>query len=198
MIESLLNAIQTIGYPAFALAMLTNIGSELFLPFAGFLVSLGNMNLRIAIVIGGVASYIWSIPLYLIGRWDNEDKIHNFVKKYGKYMFINTKEVDTWFAFFNKYGATSVFFGRLVPVVRAAVSFPAGAVKMPFVKYSIITILWDTTRSALLIILGYTLGENYTQLQQIMHEYQLIIIPILLLLVCIWIGRKVYRKWKNK
>lgn len=198
MTQRLLHNIEALGYPAFALAMMSNVGSELFLPFAGFLVWLWKMNLWIAIIIGGVASYIGSIILYLIGRWDNKDKIHTFVQKYGKYIFISTKEVDQWFAFFAKYGIISVFLWRFVPVIRAAVSFPAGAIKMPFWQYTIVTLLGDTGWSALLILLGYQFGENYTQVQELMSKYQHIVIPVLIVCVVLWIWRniciKVYRR----
>lgn len=198
MVEFLLHNIESLGYPAFALAMMTNVGSELFLPFAWFLVGLGKMNLYIAIAIGGVASYVGSIVLYLIGRRDNKDKIHNFVEKYGKYMFISTKEVDAGFAFFAKYGIVSVFLGRFVPVIRAAVSFPAGAIKMPFWKYTIVTLLGDTGWSALLILLGYTFGENYTQVQALLTKYEHVVIPVILACIIAWIGHKLYTKYTRK
>lgn len=198
MVELLLHNIESLWYPAFALAMMTNVWSELFLPFAWFLVWLGKMNLYIAIAIGGVASYVGSIVLYMIWRRDNKDKIHNFVQKYGKYMLISTKEVDAGFAFFTKYGIASVFLWRFVPVIRAAVSFPAGAIKMPFWQYTIVTLLWDTGWSALLILLWYQFGENYTQVQVWMEQYQYIVIPVIWACIVAWIGHKVYTKYIRK
>lgn len=199
MTQRLLHNIESLGYPAFALAMMTNVWSELFLPFAGFLVGLGKMNLWIAIIIGGVASYVGSIVLYLIGRWDNRDKIHSFVQKYGKYMLISTKEVDQWFAFFEKYGIVSVFLWRFVPVIRAAVSFPAGAIKMPFWQYTIVTLLGDTGWSALLIFLWYQFGENYTQVQDLMSKYQHFVIPVVIACIVFWVIRNICIKvYKTK
>lgn len=199
-IQRLLSAMETIGYPGLALAMFLEsffapIPSELILPFGWWLAAQGKMHLVWVIIVSGVFAYLGSLPFYLIGYWGNRNKINTFVGKYGKYLFITPEDTERWFALFERFGAWFVFFGRLIPIVRTVVSFPAGAVKMPFWKFSILTLIGSTLWSLLLIGAWYILGDNYTQVQVWMEQYQHIIEPILVLIIVGWIVHIVYKRF---
>ena len=140
-IDWLVNAISTIGYPGvfisvFLESFFAPIPSEIILPFSGFVASTGKMDLIFVIVIATVAAYLGSLPFYFIGKW-GEKPVINFINKYGKYLFIQQKDVDKVFGAFDKYGKGVVFFGRLIPMIRTLISFPAGVAKMKFARFSV-------------------------------------------------------------
>ncbi len=83
-----------------------------------------------------------------------------FLQKYGKYLFIHDKHTDLAENWFNKYGAGVVFSARFVPVVRHAISIPAGIAKMPFWKFTSLTVLAMIPWSIFFIYLGGKLGEK--------------------------------------
>ena len=191
-IDWLVNAISTIGYPGvfisvFLESFFAPIPSEIILPFSGFVASTGKMNLIFVIVIATVAAYLGSLPFYFIGRW-GEKSVINFINKYGKYLFIQQKDVDKVFGAFDKYGKGVVFFGRLIPMIRTLISFPAGVAKMEFARFSMYTLIGSLTWNILLTYAGYQLGDHWSVVSGWIDKYQnviLILIAIALLLYII-------------
>jgi len=191
-IDWLVNAISTIGYPGvfisvFLESFFAPIPSEIILPFSGFVASTGKMNLVIVIIIATVAAYLGSLPFYFIGRW-GEKPVINFINKYGKYLFIQQKDVDKVFGAFDKYGKGVVFFGRLIPMIRTLISFPAGVAKMQFVRFSMYTLLGSLSWNILLTYAGYQLGDHWSVVSGWIEKYQnviLILIAVGLLLYII-------------
>ena len=144
-IDWLVNLIEVIGYPGVAIAMFIEsffapIPSEIILPFSGFVAFGGSLNIYVVIVVATLAAYLGTLPFYFIGRWGNEF-VMEFLKKYGKYLFISQDDLQKGFDAFEKYGRGIVFFGRLVPIVRTVISFPAGVSRMNFLQFSIYTLV---------------------------------------------------------
>jgi membrane protein DedA with SNARE-associated domain len=192
-IQWLTALIETVGYPGVALSMFIEsffapIPSEFILPFAGFLASEGKMNPIILSVIGGTFGYMGTLPFYFIGRVGNRDNVNKFVKKWGKFLFIQKDEVDKAFELFDRFGTPLIFFGRLIPLVRSFISFPAGMVKMNLTKFSLYTIAGSTLWSAILVTAGYFLGSNYEVVMDIVGKYErvIILIAIIAILAFLW------------
>ncbi len=191
-IDWLVNAISTIGYPGvfisvFLESFFAPIPSEIILPFSGFVASSGKMSLVLVIIIATVAAYLGSLPFYFIGRW-GEKPVINFINKYGKYLFIQQKDVDKVFGAFDKYGKGVVFFGRLIPMIRTLISFPAGVAKMEFARFSMYTLIGSLTWNILLTYAGYQLGDHWSIVSGWIEKYQnviLILIAVGLLLYII-------------
>ncbi len=191
-IDWLVNAISTIGYPGvfisvFLESFFAPIPSEIILPFSGFVASTGKMSLVIVIIIATVAAYLGSLPFYFIGRW-GEKPVINFINKYGKYLFIQQKDIDKVFGAFDKYGKGVVFFGRLIPMIRTLISFPAGVAKMEFARFSMYTLIGSLTWNILLTYAGYQLGDHWSIVSGWIEKYQnviLILIAVGLLLYII-------------
>lgn len=206
MIESivqwLVHMVDTIGYGGVALAMFIEsffapIPSELIMPFAGFSASEGNMSLWLVIVVGGIASYLGTLPFYFIGYRGHRARVNQFVSKYGKYLFITAQEVEKGYDLFKKYGYAFIFFGRLVPIVRTFVSFPAGSVRMPFVKFSILTIVGSTARSAVLAVAGYVLGKQWETVGAFFKQYEHVVLGIAILCIVAFLAYKAW-SWRIK
>jgi len=192
-IDWLVNAISTIGYPGvfisvFLESFFAPIPSEIILPFSGFVASTGKMDLVFVIVIATVAAYLGSLPFYFIGKW-GEKPVINFIDKYGKYLFIQQKDVDKVFGAFDKYGKGVVFFGRLIPMIRTLISFPAGVAKMQFARFSMYTLLGSLTWNILLTYAGYQLGDHWSVVSKWIEKYQNVILVLIIIAVLLYIIR---------
>jgi membrane protein DedA with SNARE-associated domain len=192
-IDWLVNAISTIGYPGvfisvFLESFFAPIPSEIILPFSGFVASTGKMDLVFVIVIATVAAYLGSLPFYFIGKW-GEKPVINFINKYGKYLFIQQKDVDKVFGAFDKYGKGVVFFGRLIPMIRTLISFPAGVSKMQFARFSMYTLFGSLTWNILLTYAGYQLGDHWSVVSKWIEKYQNVILVLIIIAVLLYIIR---------
>lgn len=162
-VNQLLKVIADLGYWGIMFGLAVEIiPSEIVLSYGGFLVSKGNITFLGAVLYGTVGIMIAQLFLYWIGRYGGRP----FVEKYGKYLLIKHKHLDIAEGWFNRYGAGIVFTSRFIPVLRQAVSIPAGMARMPLLKFSIYTLLATVPWSVLFIYFGKTLGENW----QSIHE----------------------------
>ncbi len=195
--------IESIGYPGLIVAIIMEtiiapIPSGAILPFAGFLASEGSMNFYILVILGGVSSYIGTVPFYFLGRAWNRDQVETFIEKYGKFFFVELDEVKKAFNMFDKFNKPLITFGRLIPIIRSVISIPAGIAKMNFLQFTIYTILGSTTWSLILITSGYFLGQNWETVGKYLDKYENVVYTITGLVVGVYIGFKIYKKLQAK
>jgi len=165
--EFSLSLIERFGYVGIAIIsflenVFTPIPSEAVIPFAGVLVAQGKMNaiaVWISSMVGGV---LGSLVFYYLGYWLGTERIYGFVAKWGKWLFIQTKDVDKSIRWFERFGNISVFLGRLIPQVRSFISIPAGITKMPLPSFIMLTTLGSGIWIGFLVWLGIFFGENFT------------------------------------
>lgn len=194
-IDWLVNTITMFGYLGVFIAVFLEsffapIPSEIILPFSGFVASSGTMNIYLVIFVATIAAYLGSLPFYLVGKW-GEKPLLKFLDKYGKYFFIQKDDIDKAFSIFEKFGNKVVFFGRLIPIVRTLISFPAGVAKMNFLKFSTYTILGTLLWNILLVYTGYLLGDHWDTVGTWVAQYEKVILVILVVGVLLYIGRGV-------
>lgn len=198
--DSLINLISSTGYPGVFLVILIEyscfffpIPSEVTLPFIGYLASIKSISLLGAIVISSLAGITGSLICYYIGYFGGNPVLHFISKKYKSTM----KPINYSKQWFTRYGKFSILLGRLLPVVKSFISFPAGIAKMNifiFILYSSIGIaLWNT----ILISLGYFLGSNWRVVEDFIGEYKLIVGVIFLILLITLIYIKFIKKKRS-
>lgn len=192
-IDWLVNLITAIGYPGVMLSMFIEsffapIPSEIILPFSGFVASSGSLNIYLVILLASLAAYLGSLPFYLIGRW-GKDKVDVFLRKYGKYLFIKEEDLDKGYDIFNKHGKKMVFFGRLIPIIRTVISFPAGVADMSFALFSLYTFAGTLIWSSILAGAGYMLGDNWDTISVYVSKYEKIILVLLVVIVVLFVAR---------
>jgi membrane protein DedA with SNARE-associated domain len=174
-----------VGYVGVMLAMaiesaMIPLPSELILPYAGFLVSDvaqqepltgGAWNYWIVVIVATIGNTLGSLVAYAIGAWGGRP----FLERYGKYLLIRPHEIELAERFFDRYGAATAFFSRLLPIVRTFISFPAGVARMPlgtFIVYSTAgAFLW----SMLLVFAGVQLGARWTDIRHALQPFDLAI-----------------------
>lgn len=189
-----IDIISALGYAGVFLAMAIEsacipLPSEIIMPFSGYLVFTGEFNLWIVGFVGALGNLGGSLLAYWLGAKGGRP----LVEKYGKYILISHHDLDLADHWFNKYGRSTVFFTRLMPVVRTFISFPAGISGMKLSTFSIYTFLGALPWSLALAYVGFQLGENWDTLGGYFHSAD-IIIGILLVAGVAWY---VWRHVKN-
>src|SRR4030095_1656718 len=128
-----INTISTLGYTGILVTMAIEsacipLPSEIIMPFSGYLVTTGQFTMLGVTLAGAIGNVVGSIVAYYAGVWGGRP----FVARYGPYMRISHKDLDTADRWFARYGEATVFFSRMLPVVRTFISLPAGIAKMNF------------------------------------------------------------------
>jgi membrane protein DedA with SNARE-associated domain len=161
--------------------------SEAILPFAGYLVSKGALNFHIASIAGAIGCVVGSIPSYYLGYFGGRP----FVEKHGKWFLISRKDLEYADKWVQKYGDTSFFICRMLPVVRTFISLPAGILKARFSTFITYTFLGSLIWSYILVYVGVKLGQHTEQLKAIWHKFDITIVAVLLILFSIYVYRHV-------
>lgn len=161
--------------------------SEIIMPFSGYLVSQGRFTLGAVTLSGALGNLIGSLAAYYAGaRWGRP-----CIERYGKFFLISPRDLDLADQWFVKYGEATVFFSRLLPVIRTFISFPAGVAKMNIVRFCFYTFLGAVPWSFALAYVGLALGENWHQIHPYLHNLDLLIGVFLLGIATLF----VYRHW---
>lgn len=174
--------------------MIEIIPSEIVLSYGGFLVSQGSITFTGAVIFGTIGGTLAQIFLYWIGKYGGRP----FLDKYGKYLLIHQKHLDLSEKWFDKYGTGIIFTARFVPVVRHAISIPAGIVKMSFWKFTVLTALAVIPWSVFFIYIGKALGENWQQMDEIAGTYAVPFIIIAILLTILYFLYKTRKPKKEE
>ena len=163
--------------------------SEVVVPPAGYLASLGQMNIFLVILSGIVGSILGLLNYWIASRFGRD-----FLLKYSKYFFINTEKFARFEVFFNTHGEITTFVGRLIPVIRQYISFPAGLVRMNLKKFIFYTGLGAAIWCTVLAYVGYFVGNNIDIIKENIDYIMYFIFPALILLVIIYMIIYKYHK----
>ena len=148
------------------------------MPLGGFYVYQGNLNFYVLVFFGLLGTVIGALPWYYLGKLLNEQKMSNFIEKRGKFIGITPNDLKKSRKWFDKYGVSLVFWGRLVPGIRTLISVPAGIELMPLAKFLIWTSLGSLIWIIALTVAGYVFGENYHVISLYMDNFKVILKPI--------------------
>jgi membrane protein DedA with SNARE-associated domain len=146
--------------------------SEIIMPFAGYLVFLNRFNLFWVATAGAIGCNLGSVIAYWIGAKGGRP----LVERYGKWVLMSQHDLDRMTRFFQKYGAITVLIGRLLPVVRTFIAFPAGIAKMPQLRFHIYTFVGSWPWCYALAYVGMKLGEKWhtdPRFEQAFHRFHL-------------------------
>ena len=192
----------TIAYLTICLAMFLEniippIPSEIIMPLGGFFVYQQKLNFYILVFWGLFGTILGALPWYYLGRIVNQKKLSNFLDKKGKYLGISSNDLIKSQKWFEKYGVSLVFWGRLVPGIRTLISVPAGIELMPLGKFLIWTTFGSLIWVALLTYAGYLFGENYQIIETYLDQIKYVVKPILILIFSYFLTKILIRFFKK-
>lgn len=138
------------------------IPSEVILPFSGFLTTCTKMKLVGVILYATLGSVLGAIILYAAGYILNQDRLERLVEsKIGKILRFKKENVEKTIQWFKRYGMSTVFFCRCIPMLRSLISIPAGITKMSFVKFLALTAAGSFIWNVALVSLGAWAGASW-------------------------------------
>jgi membrane protein DedA with SNARE-associated domain len=167
--------------------------SEIVMPFAGYLASTGRFSLFWVATAGAIGCNLGSaVAYYVVGR-GGESLVH----RWGSVLLISMEEVDWTKRFFARYGAITVFIGRLMPVVRTFIAVPAGLAEMPQIKFQAYTFVGSWIWCYALASIGEKLGRRWNSdpaLREWFHRFDALILAGLLAAAALFVWTRLRRK----
>lgn len=187
--------ISALGYGGVVLLMAIEsacipLPSEIIMPFSGYLVSTGELNLWGVAIAGAVGCVLGSLVAYWVGMYGGRP----FIEKYGRYILLSRHDLDIADRWFGKYGEVIVFVSRLLPAIRTFIAFPAGVARMNLTRFVIYTFAGSLPWCLALAYVGQKLGEQWDKdprLKMWFHRFDFLIGIVGVLFVAWWIWRHV-------
>jgi membrane protein DedA with SNARE-associated domain len=152
--------------------------SEIIMPFAGYLVSVGRFSLIGAATAGALGCNLGSTLAYYVAAKGGRKAF----ERWGAYVLVSSAELDRADHFFARYGSITVFIGRLLPVVRTFIAFPAGLARMPMLQFQIYTFLGSWPWCFGLAYIGMVLGARWDSdptFRSLFHRFDAVILALL-------------------
>lgn len=171
MVDFIVEFIARSGYlSVFLLMALENIfppiPSELIMPFAGFVVSKGDLDVVGVLLAGTAGSVAGALPWYYAGKQLGRERLTRAASKYGRWLAVTPQEMETSITTFETHGKMTILFGRIVPAVRTLISVPAGLTEMPLPTFLAYTTAGSLIWTGALVSAGFLLERNYSAVAQ--------------------------------
>lgn len=184
-VDLLTSIVSSIGYTGVFILMALEsaalpVPSEVVMPFAGYLATQGVFNIWTLTLIGSLANLAGSLVAYYVGLFFGR----RFILKYGKYVLLKEKILFISEDWFKRYGERSVFFSRLLPVIRTFISIPAGIGRMDMKKFILYTFIGSVPWNFALTYSGFWLGQNWKLILEYFHWITLA--TIIAVLIGLW------------
>jgi len=156
--------------------------SEVIMPFSGYLVSTGRFDLLLVATAGAIGCNLGSVVAYEIGKRGGRPAI----ERWGRYVLLGPGELDAADRFFARFGGIAVLIGRLLPVIRSFIAFPAGIARMPLGKFHLYTFVGSWPWCFALAWVGMKLGaawDSDPRIKAAFHSADAVIAIVLVLAV---------------
>jgi membrane protein DedA with SNARE-associated domain len=187
LVQFAVDTIDKLGLPGVFFLMLAEsacipMPSEATMLFAGFNVSEGEWSLFATVAVGVAGNVVGSWIAYAVGYFGRID----ILDKHGAKLHIKPSHLawaDRWF---ERYGDATVFFSRLLPIIRTFISLPAGVAKMPFWRFTLFTVAGCIPWVLMLTIIGREVGDNWEKWKDNLHYVDYVVLAAIVLGV-IWL-----------
>ena len=197
--EFAINLISNYGYLGMFLGMVLEaviiiIPSEAILATGGILASQKIFTLLGAFLTGLLGSVFCAIIIYYMGYFGGKA----FVKKYGKYFFMKDEDIEKSDSWYQKYGLLAALIGRNFPIIRTLISLPIGIMRLSFTKFLLYTIIGSIPWTFAFVYFGYTLGNNWTIINEYVQKLKVPIKILIALLIVSYLYKKITQLKKTK
>ncbi len=186
------------GYTGVALLMAIEsacipLPSEIIMPFAGYLVSTGQFTLIGAATAGAIGCNLGSTVAYYVAVYGGRPVI----ERWGPYLLIRHSDLERAERLFDRYGGIMIFVGRLLPVVRTFIAFPAGLARMRMLPFQIYTFVGSWIWCFALAYVGFVLGDRWNSDPEFRRIYHALDVVIVVALVAA-IGWFLWSHWPRR
>lgn len=167
--------------------------SEIIMPFAGYLVHTGRLNLLWVATAGALGCNLGSAIAWYIGAYGGRA----FILRWGRFVLLNPHDLARAEHHFGKYGGITVLIGRLLPVVRTFIALPAGIAKMPQWRFHLYTFIGSWPWCFVLAWIGMKLGQAWDtdpRFKSLFHRFQLGV-EVLVVAAIVWF---VWTHWRHR
>ncbi len=176
LVNAAVDVVNAMGLPGVFLLMTLEsacipIPSEATMLFAGFNVSKGEYSLIAVTLVGSVANLVGSWIAYGVGYFGRVE----LVERHGRKLGISTKHIAQADRWFERHGEATVFFTRMLPIIRTFISLPAGVARMPFWRFTIFTFLGCLPWVFLLTFIGKQAGDNWEKWKDYLHYFDYVV-----------------------
>lgn len=155
------------------------IPSEVILSFGGFMTTYTSMTKLGVIAAATLGSVIGAMVLYCVGLLVDVNRLERLVDRWGTIFRLTKKDIHRADAWFDRYGPWTVFFCRLIPLVRSLISIPAGMSNMNIPLFLFLTLIGSLIWNTVLVTIGVAVGENWTVIVDYMKVYSSIAYAII-------------------
>jgi membrane protein DedA with SNARE-associated domain len=152
------------------------VPSEATMLFAGFNVHEGNLTLFGIVAAGVLGNLVGSWIAYAAGYYGRIELLER-----NRIIHINRRHLDWADSWFRRHGDATVFFARLLPIVRTFISLPAGVARMPFWRFTVLTLLGCIPWVLMLGLIGREVGARWEDWQQHLHYLDYAVLAALLM-----------------
>jgi membrane protein DedA with SNARE-associated domain len=181
-VEVAVDVVDAMGLPGVFVLMLLEsacipVPSEATMLFAGFNVSNGEYSLFAATAVGSGANLVGSWVAYWIGRAGRVD----ILEKHGRKVGIKKSHIEWADRWFEKHGDATVFFSRMLPIIRTFISLPAGVARMPFWRFTVLSLIGSLPWVLALAFTGYEVGGEWTHIRDGFRYFDYAVLALLAL-----------------
>src|SRR5215208_1277227 len=141
------------------------VPSEATMLFAGFRVAEGEYSLFAAVLVGSVANLVGSWLAWWLGYVGRVD----ILEKHGKKLHVKKSHLEWADRWFERHGDATVFFSRMLPIIRTFISLPAGVARMPFWRFTVLTLAGCIPWVLMLTFIGKEAGDNWESWKDSLH-----------------------------
>src|SRR4026209_2511361 len=169
-VQFAVDTVDALGLPGVFVLMLLEsacipVPSEATMLFAGFNVSRGEYSLLAATAVGSGATLVGAWIAYWIGRLGRVD----ILEKHGKKLHIKQSHLEWADRWFERHGDATVFFTRMLPIIRTFIPLPAGVARMPFWRFSLFTLAGCVPWVFMLTFIGKQAGDHWDDWKDSLH-----------------------------
>jgi membrane protein DedA with SNARE-associated domain len=190
-VEFATNVVADLGLPGVFVLMLLEsacipIPSEATMLFAGFNVSKGEYSLIAVTLVGSFANLVGSWIAYAVGYYGRVD----ILERHGRKLHIKPEHLRAADRYFERYGNATVFFTRMLPIIRTFISLPAGVARMPFWRFTVLTFAGCVPWVFMLAFVGKQAGDNWDEWKDNLHYLDYAVLALIVVGAVYWFIRR--------
>jgi membrane protein DedA with SNARE-associated domain len=179
-VDAAVDVIDALGYAGVFFLMLLEsacipVPSEAIMLFAGFNVDEGNMTLFGIVAAGVLGNVVGSWVAYAAGYYGRLELLEK-----NRLIHINRKHLQWADSWFERHGDATVFFTRMLPIIRTFISLPAGVARMPFWRFTALTLAGCIPWVLMLGFIGQEVGSRWEEWRDYLHYGDYVVIAAIL------------------